>query len=147
MAKLEFDWPSLPNLNPPFGPGISNQKTWDDVIYRVAGRYEFSDDLMAYVSYSTGKKAGGFSASATTLSQLSPYSPESAKALEGGVKSEWLDHRLRVNVTLATGIPEQVCRAVNLGYRDPATIDVAAFAADPDTLVVPRAGEVLFRLR
>jgi nickel-dependent lactate racemase len=57
------------------------------------------------------------------------------------------EERLRVDVTLATGIPEEVCRAVNLGYRDPATIDVAAYAADPDTLVVPRAGEVLFRLR
>jgi nickel-dependent lactate racemase len=57
------------------------------------------------------------------------------------------EERLRVNVTLATGIPEEVCRAVNLGYRDPATIDVAAYAAEPDTLVVPRAGEVLFRLR
>ena len=55
--------------------------------------------------------------------------------------------KLRVDVTLATGIPEEVCRAVNLGYRDPATIDVAAFEADPDTMVVPRAGEVLFRLR
>jgi nickel-dependent lactate racemase len=57
------------------------------------------------------------------------------------------EERLRVDVTLATGIPEEVCRSVNLGYRDPATIDVAAFAADPDTLVIPRAGEVLFRLR
>ena len=55
--------------------------------------------------------------------------------------------RLRVQVTLATGIPEEVCRALNLGYRDPSTIDVAAFAADPETMVVPRAGEVLFRLR
>ncbi|GAB2605665.1 hypothetical protein Aab01nite_00370 [Paractinoplanes abujensis] len=55
--------------------------------------------------------------------------------------------KLRVDVTLATGIPEEVCRAVNLGYRDPATIDVAEFATDPNTLVVPRAGEVLFRLR
>jgi nickel-dependent lactate racemase len=57
------------------------------------------------------------------------------------------EERLRVDVTLATAIPEEVCRAVNLGYRDPATIDVDDFAADPDTLVVPRAGEVLFRLR
>ena len=57
------------------------------------------------------------------------------------------EERLRVQVTLATGIPEEVCRAVNLGYLDPATVDSAAFAADPDTLVVPRAGEVLFRLR
>src|SRR4051812_8501646 len=55
--------------------------------------------------------------------------------------------RLRVQVTLATGIPEEVCRAVNLGYRDPSTIDVADFVADPETMVVPRAGEVLFRLR
>ncbi|MDN5857627.1 MAG: lactate racemase domain-containing protein, partial [Pseudonocardia sp.] len=53
--------------------------------------------------------------------------------------------RLRVRVTLATAIPEEVCRAVNLGYRDPASIDPAEFAADPDTLVVPRAGEMLFR--
>jgi nickel-dependent lactate racemase len=57
------------------------------------------------------------------------------------------EERLRVDVTLATGIPEDVCRAVNLGYRDPATIDVSDLAADPETLVVPRAGEVLFRLR
>jgi nickel-dependent lactate racemase len=55
--------------------------------------------------------------------------------------------RLRVNVTLATAIEESVCRAVNLGYRDPATIDPAAFADDPGTLVVPHAGEVLYRLR
>ncbi|HEU4348348.1 MAG TPA: lactate racemase domain-containing protein [Actinoplanes sp.] len=55
--------------------------------------------------------------------------------------------RLRVDVTLATGIPEDVCHSVNLGYRDPATINVAAMAADQDTMVVPRAGEVLFRLR
>ena len=55
--------------------------------------------------------------------------------------------QLRVAVTLATGIPEDVCHALNLGYLDPASVDVAAFAADPDTLVVPRAGEVLYRLR
>lgn len=54
---------------------------------------------------------------------------------------------LRVQVTLATGIPEQVCRAANLGYLDPASADIDAYASDPGTLVVPRAGEVLFRLR
>ena len=56
--------------------------------------------------------------------------------------------RPRIQVTLATGIPEDVCRAVNLGYRDPATIDPQAWLkdADPDRLVVPRAGEYLYRL-
>jgi nickel-dependent lactate racemase len=54
---------------------------------------------------------------------------------------------LRVRVTLASGIPEDVCRAANLGYLDPRSVDVAAAEADPGTFVVPRAGEVLFRLR
>ncbi|MDR6979649.1 nickel-dependent lactate racemase [Streptomyces sp. 3330] len=55
--------------------------------------------------------------------------------------------RCRVTVTLATGIPEDVVRAANLGHLDPAEVDIAAYAAAPDTLVVPEAGEVLYRLR
>lgn len=55
--------------------------------------------------------------------------------------------RLRVQVTLATAIPEHICHSANLGYLDPALVDVAEFARDPDTLVVPRAGEMLYRLR
>ena len=57
------------------------------------------------------------------------------------------EERLRVTVTLATGIPEDRVRAVNLNYLDPAEVDPEAWAADPDTMVLPRAGEDLFRLR
>jgi hypothetical protein len=52
-----------------------------------------------------------------------------------------------VSVTLATGIPEDVVRSVNLNYLDPASVGVAAYEADPDTFVEPHAGEVLYRLR
>jgi lactate racemase len=52
-----------------------------------------------------------------------------------------------VTVTLATGIPEDVVRSIDLDYLDPAAVDPAAWAADPDTLVVPDAGEDLYRLR
>jgi nickel-dependent lactate racemase len=55
--------------------------------------------------------------------------------------------RQRVRVTLATGIPRETVEAVNLHYLDPATVDVAAWRDDPAALVVPDAGEVLFRLR
>ncbi|HEY0812905.1 MAG TPA: lactate racemase domain-containing protein [Pseudonocardia sp.] len=64
----------------------------------------------------------------------------------GTFDAETGEERLRVQVTLATAIPEEVCRAVNLGYRDPAAVDPTELAADPDILVVPRAGEMLFRL-
>ena len=55
--------------------------------------------------------------------------------------------RSRVTVTLATAIPEHLTRAVNLNYTDPASIDLAAWAADPGTFVVQDAGEDLYRLR
>jgi nickel-dependent lactate racemase len=53
----------------------------------------------------------------------------------------------RVEVILATSIPEEVCRAVNLGYRDPATIRKTDFEGQEDdgVLLVPKAGEVLYR--
>jgi hypothetical protein len=66
-----------------------------------------------------------------------------AGTFEGGVEKP------RIEVILATGIPEQACRAVNLGYCDPAGIDPAAFAGreEEGVLFVPGAGEVLYRLR
>jgi lactate racemase len=57
--------------------------------------------------------------------------------------------RPRVQVTLATGLSEEVCRAINLGYCDPARIDPAAWAGREaeGILMVPKAGEVLYRVR
>ncbi len=53
----------------------------------------------------------------------------------------------RVTVTLASQVPREVVEAYNLNYLDPAEVDLAAFEADPETLVVPNAGEVLHRLK
>jgi lactate racemase len=64
-----------------------------------------------------------------------------------GTYDEVHGERDRVTVTLATGISEHVTRGVNLDYLDPAEVDPALWAADPDTLVVPDAGEDLYRLR
>ncbi len=55
----------------------------------------------------------------------------------------------RIQVTLATGIPEERVRKVNLNYRDPATIHPEDFAdrEEEGILLVPHAGEMLYRLR
>jgi hypothetical protein len=54
----------------------------------------------------------------------------------------------RVKVTLASQIPPAVCERINLGYRDPATIDVESFAnrEHEGVLLVRKAGEQLYRL-
>jgi nickel-dependent lactate racemase len=53
----------------------------------------------------------------------------------------------RIQVTLATGIPEERCRRVNLGYADYHTIDPQAWAGREaeGILLVPHAGEMLYR--
>jgi len=55
----------------------------------------------------------------------------------------------RVRVTLATGIPESVCKKINLGYRDPATINIEDYAnrEDEGVLLVRKAGEMLYHLK
>ncbi|MDM8006345.1 MAG: lactate racemase domain-containing protein [Phycisphaerae bacterium] len=62
---------------------------------------------------------------------------------EGGKESP------RVNVVLATRIPEQRCRRINLGYVDPDSINPAEYTGreDEGVLQVPEAGEILYRLR
>ena len=55
----------------------------------------------------------------------------------------------RIQVTLATGIPESRCKRINLDYVDPASVKVDEWKnrEDEGILVVPRAGEMLYRLR
>ena len=55
--------------------------------------------------------------------------------------------RPRVEVTLATSIPHDTCRRINLGHRNLGDIDIDAWRADNDTLVVEEAGQVLYRLK
>ncbi len=76
----------------------------------------------------------GVLAHSTHLRGAGTYDPETGE-------------QCRVDVTLSTGIDEATVHQVALGYLDPADFDLAAYEADPDTLVVPNAGETLFRLR
>tara|TARA_Y100001934_G_scaffold16697_1_gene19983 strand:- start:4121 stop:5401 length:1281 start_codon:yes stop_codon:yes gene_type:complete len=56
--------------------------------------------------------------------------------------------KCRVQVTLATKIPPEVCAQLNLGYRDPASINVDEYQGreDEGVLYIPKAGEMLYKL-
>jgi len=57
--------------------------------------------------------------------------------------------KCRAKVTLASKVPRAICEKINLSYRDPASIRVADFSnrEAEGVLVVPKAGEMLYRLR
>jgi len=54
----------------------------------------------------------------------------------------------RVRVTLATDLSPETCARINLGYRDPKSICIDDFTnrEDEGILLVPKAGEMLYRL-
>jgi nickel-dependent lactate racemase len=55
----------------------------------------------------------------------------------------------RIEVKLATGIPRERCQRINLGYLDPAGVNPQEWQGreEEGVLVVPRAGEMLYRVR
>ncbi len=55
----------------------------------------------------------------------------------------------RIQVTLATGISKERCRRINLGYLDPASVNMEEWKdrEDEGILLVPRAGEMLYRVQ
>ncbi|MDT7603607.1 MAG: hypothetical protein QOF61_1604 [Acidobacteriota bacterium] len=59
------------------------------------------------------------------------------------------EERPRINVTLATRIPEERCRSLNLNYLDPDSINPDEWQGreDEGILLVRQAGEMLYRLK
>jgi iron complex outermembrane recepter protein len=68
--------------------------TYNTPTWRLSLDHKFTDDLMAYVSYNRGYKSGGYNAQSPTAPA---YEPEHLDAYELGIKSEALEHRLRLN--------------------------------------------------
>jgi len=74
------------------------EESWSEFTPKVGLRYRFNDDLMVFGLYSKGFRAGGFNGRPGTYEAASiPYDPETVDNYELGIKSEWLDGRLRLN--------------------------------------------------
>ena len=67
----------------------------DRVTWRLAIDADLAENSLFYASVSTGYKAGGFNSGI----QPNLYDPETITAYEAGIKNEFLDRRLRLNLT------------------------------------------------
>lgn len=56
--------------------------------------------LLAYATFSQGYKSGGFNVFSVTPTDSAEYRPESVNNYELGLKSEFLDSRLRINASI-----------------------------------------------
>lgn len=80
---------------------------------------------------------GGVLAHSTHVRGLGSYDPQTDR------------ESLRIHVTLATRIPPERCACINLGYLDPDSIRIENWQnrEDQGILVVPHAGEMLYRIK
>ena len=69
--------------------------TWSDWTGKVGVEYTPEEDFLIFMNLSKGYKSGGINVGALS----GPFDPEELISYEVGVKSEWLDNRLRLNAT------------------------------------------------
>ncbi|MEH6607074.1 MAG: TonB-dependent receptor [Pseudomonadales bacterium] len=73
----------------------------DDTLYKLAVNYNISDDKMIYALYSEGFRLGGSNSIKNPSSRLpTSYGPDSLVNYEAGLKSQWLDNSLQLNISI-----------------------------------------------
>ena len=80
---------------------VERSQSWSDTTFRLGVDHRFNDDILGYLTYSTGFKSGGFNEQATTIqTAVLSFDPETADAIEAGLKTELLDRRVRLNTAV-----------------------------------------------
>jgi iron complex outermembrane recepter protein len=91
----------LPVQDDPDSNGLVSKSTDSDQTFKFATEYHINPDVMVYALYSEGFRLGGQNSQRAAASGEVPltYGPDSLSNYELGLKSEWLDHRLLLNLS------------------------------------------------
>ena len=80
-------------------PNSPQSKSWSSPTWRLVLDHQFTPDIMAYLGYSRGFKSGLFNPVVLPGDPIDePVDPETLDAYTIGLKSEYLQRKLRVNI-------------------------------------------------
>lgn len=82
--------------------GATGRYRGDRIDYRGNLAYKITRDINAYVQYSTGYKGGGVNPRPFDVQQVQPFGPETLGTWEVGLKTDWFNRRLRLNLAAYT---------------------------------------------
>jgi iron complex outermembrane recepter protein len=107
---------TLTGAAPAPGCEISRSDEFDGVSYTAIVDYKFSDDMLGYVKTARGFRSGGQNLRASGLSGIAfqPFQPEVATTYEAGLKSEFFDRRVRLNLAGYYTTTTNIQRATNV---------------------------------
>ena len=78
--------------------GIRRGDDFSGVSYTAGLDYRINDDALVYIKTSKGFRSGGQNLRAPNAAAFIPFLPETAYAYEIGLKSEFFDRRVRLNI-------------------------------------------------
>ena len=84
---------------------VRDDEEWDEPTWKLTASYQATDNIYTYFTYARGFKSGGYNDQTGTGGnpiepvQARPVDPETADSFELGMRSEWMDSRLRLNLT------------------------------------------------
>ena len=74
---------------------------WDNTSGSLTLSYAFNDDVRGYATWSEGYRSGGFGARSTSAEDFAlGFDEETVTNYELGLKSDWMDSRLRINAAI-----------------------------------------------
>ncbi|MFZ5707941.1 MAG: TonB-dependent receptor [Pseudomonadota bacterium] len=91
--------PGFSNVIPGSTSLATGRATWKKFTPKVGVSYKPGEDVLLYASYSEGFRSGGFNGRGNNILTLGPYNPEKVRNFEVGLKSEFLDRRVQVNIS------------------------------------------------
>lgn len=75
--------------------------SWSNFSPSLTANYSINEDVAVYGTVSTGYRAGGYNARASSIADFNQnFDEETVTNLEAGIKSDWFDSRLRVNASI-----------------------------------------------
>ncbi len=80
---------------------FETSEDWSEMTSKISVEYQQTEDIFWYATYSEGFKSGGYQGlAATEIAASTAFNPEFAELLEAGMKSEWMDNKVRLNASI-----------------------------------------------
>jgi len=108
---------------------FQESKSWDFFSGYAGLKWEISEDDQAYSSWTRSYRSGGFNLRVAAGASPGPYDEEQVIALEVGLKSDWLDGRMRTNMALFHNEYKDLQKTILSGGGNAGTVQTKLNAA------------------
>lgn len=100
-------------------PAVAERNAWNNLSVDATVDWRFAANRMVYFRYAQGYRGGGFNGVPSSAAAAGSFQPETVDSFEVGLKTDWFDRRLRINISAFSNTYNDLQRLLLLS--DPAS--------------------------